>query len=219
MNKCSRGLSLLEILIAALLLSLVAVAIYLMLFSASATYTSETRAGDILERARRVADEISRELRGADISQKLSLNKNASANSITFRVPKRVDTASGTIIWSDASDDAQHYNAGSAYTSGPCLVCYRYEASSVDANNNRQQDEGRIVRVLRNASNTADITGTLRVLSDYVKPPVTGGEIFQRGNDDTVRINITFISVDHRNRLLERNIQTSVSLRNKSGSQ
>lgn len=216
MKTTCRGFSLLEVLIAAVLLVVVATAIYLMLFSASATYTSETRAGDLLERARRVTDEISKELRSADISQKLSLNKNGRANSISFRVPKRVDSGTGNVIWSDSADAESYYNAGSPYPAAACLVCYRYEVSSVDANNNRTQDEGRLVRVLRNPANTSDIAGTLRVLSDYVKPPATGSEIFQRGNDDTVRINITFMGVDHRNRVLERNLQTSVSLRNKS---
>jgi type II secretory pathway pseudopilin PulG len=218
MRNARKGFTLLEIVIVSALLMIVSIAIYLMLFNASATYTDLTRAGDIEERARRVTDEISRELRAADTTQSLTLTRNTRANSITFRVPKRVDATSGAIIWSTQNDTfLGFYNAGSPYPARPCVVSYRYETSTLDANRNRVQDEGRIARVLLDPATGAEIAGTHRVLSDFLRAPTTGGgEVFQRGNDDTVMINLTFITVDNRNKVLERNIQTSVSIRNKS---
>ncbi len=217
MRNHRSGLSLLESLIASVILIVISSAIYLVLFNASATYTNETRAGDIQDRARRVADEISRELRAGDTTQRLSLNKNTRSNTLSFRVPKRVDAATGNIIWSDNDDTANpgFYNAGSPYPATPVVVCYRYETSAVNADNNTSTTEGRIVRTLQ-VPGGGDIANTRRIISDYVRPPAVGGEIFQRGNDDTVLINITFLTVDDRNRVMERNIQTSVSVRNKS---
>lgn len=225
MRMSRKGFTLLEVVITSVILFIVAVAIYLVLFNASATYTNETRLGDIQDRARRVTDEIVKELRAADTTSRLSLNKNTTSNTLSFRIPKRVDTTTGAIIWSDMDETAlvasnpavaQIY-AKSVYPARPFVICYRYATSTLNADNNVSTTEGRILRSLWIPGTTNNVTGTVtRTISDYVKPPAAGDDVFQRGNDDTITINLTFLTVDNRNKILERNVRTSVSVRNRS---
>ena len=221
-DRCRRGFTLIELVIATVIMIIISLAIYQVLHNSTVTYTDLTRLGDLQDRARMVTDRMSVELRAADTAQKFSLNKNAvSLTSISFRIPKRVDEASGAIIWSDMNDsaNASKYNSASSCPATPALICYRYEVSTVDANNNAKKDEGRFVRVLVDPTTGADLAGKKQVLSDYVLPPVTGQEIFTRGADDTVKVNLTFMVSDYTGRqakVLKRQILTSISLRNNS---
>lgn len=209
------GFTLIEITIVTVILSIVILTVYSILANSTVTFTNMTRLGDLQDRARQVTDAISKEMRAADIYSKFSLVANTSADSISFRVPKWVDPASGAIVWSDTDDSANPSRyAGSTYVPKPCLVCYRLNNSLVDADNNGTKDK-RLERVLLDPVLMTDLAGTRTIFTDYLK--ATGGgvaNVFTRAADNTVAVSLTFMVGDYRNKVLQRNILCSVSLRN-----
>jgi len=68
------------------------------------------------------------------------------------------------------------------------------------------------------AASADDLTPP-RVLSDFIKAPAAGTGIFKRGNDDTIEVILTFITLDFsrkKAKALETSVRTSVSMRNKA---
>src|SRR5688572_2754957 len=101
------GFSLIEVMIVAAILVFVSGALYMMLFSASNTYGTLSSLGDTQERARRVMDEIAKELRMADRATLLISTTVTANDTITFRIPDvdpttgkaKTVVATGAVIW------------------------------------------------------------------------------------------------------------------------
>ncbi len=219
--RSNGGLTLLEVMIASLILAVISSAIYLVLFNATVSYTNQTRLGDIQDRARRVLDEMANEIRQADQAS-IQITALNGAQAVTFRVPKRFDPANANpdlrVVWSTTADNAAFYTAGSPYPAYAFTVRHFYEPSPVDANHNAIQDEGRIVRVLVDPATGSEIAGTRRVLTDYVKP---GSLVIASSDDGTgsgikVALGLTLMIGDYRNKTIETRLETTVNLRNRS---
>lgn len=184
-------MSLIEITIASVILFIVSAAIYLILFNGSVFYTNQTRLGDIQERARRVLDEMANELRMADrnpLFLTITQNPAGTPDTVSFRVPTGYIAATKTITWSG-------------------IITYGVELSTLDANNNAVQDEGRIFRTEG---------GVKRILTDYV---TTDGLKIVRtavGNDLILKVTLTFLIADAWNKPIRTTLETSVTLRNQS---
>lgn len=190
-KRKDRGVSLLEVVIAAAILGIVAYALYLVLMNSTVTYTNQTRLGDIQERARRVLDEMAKELREADLTNtQITTNSTYNCQSIRFKKVTGYNQASNTFTWSP-------------------WIEYKFELSPVDANNNgNPNDDGRIVR----SEGTAPNVKTVR-LTDYVRVP--GGMTITRSGEN-VTIQVNFRIADYRNKILETSLSTSASLRNET---
>jgi prepilin-type N-terminal cleavage/methylation domain-containing protein len=215
------GVSLLEVMIVIAILSLVAGALYAILASASNTYGNLNTLGDAQERARRVMDEMTKELRMADQAT-LVISTTVTANdTITFQIPEvdastglaQLDSATSKVKWAPRIQYAFQMTVLDAVTKLPSV--------SVDANNNRIADEGRIIRKLETAPRGSPTVWTTpitydankqRSFTDFVKQ---GGLSFTKTGDNIV-IEVTFISVDHKNKVIETTLRSSVTLRNSS---
>ncbi|MBI2933404.1 MAG: prepilin-type N-terminal cleavage/methylation domain-containing protein [Planctomycetes bacterium] len=174
-----RGFSFIEILIAVAILALVLGATYAVLASSMRSYTNQSNLAAVQERARQVMDEMIKELRMADKDTLIIGQLNGSG---------RIDCAVAT-----------GYAGGKVVLSTP--IQYQCEPSPVDANNNGQQDESRLVRIQE---------GRTLVLCQSVK---TGGlTITRTGNNLTVKLEV--IATDEANRELSTVVESSVTLRN-----
>jgi prepilin-type N-terminal cleavage/methylation domain-containing protein len=196
-----RGMSLIEILIVTVILSIVAGAIYMMLWSSGNTYGSLSMLGDTQERVRRLMDDMAKELRMAD-NATVQITTSITANdTITFSMPQ-VDPATGK-----AMTDA----LGNVLWTTPIVYKYEYDTNTgtstgfllADQNNNGITDDYRVVRTFNGK--------TLR-LTRYIK---MGGLSFNKVGDNVV-IQLTFFSLDSKNRIIDTTLRSSVTLRNSS---
>ncbi len=189
-RRGDRGLTLIEIIVSVVILLIICYVIYLIVFNASVNYTNQTRLGDIQDRARRALDEMAREMRQADLTNtQIPSPNHPSVPSIRFRPI--------TGYQKDPSTGQYTFTWGNP-------VEYVYEDSDIDADSNPATADGRIIRIENN---------NRRIITDYLKP---GGLVFKRSGDD-VTIEVTFITADYRNKVLETKLRTAVTLRNESG--
>lgn len=181
MKHPCRGMSLLELLIAAIILSLVVVTIYSVLESSAQSFATGVRLETIQDNARRVVDQIAEELRMADATTLITSVHN-NADRIQFRNVSSY--TGGAIVWSSTIE-------------------YRYEPSTIDANENGKADDGKIVRVQN---------GQTQTMCDYLKQ---GGIKFTRSGNN-MYIKLTLINADGRYKQTETFVETSITLRNSS---
>lgn len=120
MRRSARGLTLVEVMIGAVVLSFIVMAIFLLIHRGGSTYAYASRNETITRGARVVLDRISEELRMANPDTLIF-----STTSLRFQVA--TGFAAGETVW------------------GP-MITYQYELSDVDANTNGVQDEGRLTR-------------------------------------------------------------------------
>ena len=215
------GFSLVEIMIVMAVLMVMAGALYGILAGASNTYGNLNSLGDAQERARRAMDEITKELRMAD-GATLVISTTVTANdTVTFQTPlidsttgqAQTDSVSGKVKWANRIQIAFQLTVLDATTKLPLI--------SVDANNNKIADEGRIIRKVETSPRSNPLVWTTpitydaskqRSYTDFVKQ---GGLVFTKTGDNIV-IEVTFISVDHKNKVIETTLRSSVTLRNSS---
>jgi prepilin-type N-terminal cleavage/methylation domain-containing protein len=193
------GFSLIEVIIAAAIFVLVSGALYMMLFSAGNTYGNMSMLGDTQERVRRVMDEMAREIRMADSTNMLPPTTSITASdTITFRVPDvdpttgKVKTVANVPQWSTNITYKYEYDTMDGTSASTLLV---------DQNNNKLTDDFRLVRIQN---------GKTQRLSRYIK---SGGLKFTK-TGDLVLIEVTFFSLDHKNKIIDTTLRTSVTLRN-----
>jgi Tfp pilus assembly protein PilW len=184
-------MSLIEIMIALAILSMVMLAIYLLIFRSGRAYTDGSKIGTIVENGRRALDQIANEIRMGGGG-----------------------TYANVILRSDynTSDGVDFNPITSATSSGPTFdtttTRFRLLSSPVDANaNGSTADDYRLVR----QRVTAGTVGSQSVLCDYVKP--NGLTFTQSGNK--IGITLTLHVADDTNTVLERAVTTSILLRNK----
>lgn len=132
MRTDAKGLTLLEILIATVILSLLLVLAYSVLGPLPEVYSDSVRRANLEEAARRAVEEIARDLRVAD-GATLTVSSYRGSDRVKFRAPQKY--VEEGVVW------------------GP-MVQYRVEPSKVDANRNGVADDGRVVRVENNSVRT-----------------------------------------------------------------
>jgi prepilin-type N-terminal cleavage/methylation domain-containing protein len=196
------GMSLIEVLIASVILFLVSGALYMMLFSAGRTYGNMSMLGDSQERARRLMDDMSKELRMAD-SATVVISTTVTANdTITFKVPD-VDSTTGKVkidavtlkpLWTTNIVYKVEYDTFTGSSASTLIV---------DQNVNKLIDDYRVTRTFNGS--------TVR-LARYIK---NGGLSFTKTSDNIV-ILLTFFSLDHKNQIIDTTLRTSITLRNSS---
>lgn len=121
----TRGLTLIELTVAAALLAALIALAYAFLVSTPAMYGDSMRRAALEETARRALEDMVQELRTAD-ADRLSITPYRGSDRVEFRVPRK---------YSDRGTDWKPF------------AQYRCESSVVDANHNGFADEGRLVRV------------------------------------------------------------------------
>ena len=119
------GFTLLEILIAVAVLSVLMATLYAALFSTTTSYTTMSQRGRIEDRSRQVLDDMARELRLADRDTFLVTQSNG-ASRIDFRTP--TGYSAGNVTW------------------GP-VIRFEYQPGDGDENRNGLEDDGKIVRI------------------------------------------------------------------------
>jgi hypothetical protein len=195
------GFSLIEVVIAGVIFFLVSGALYMMLFSAGNTYGNMSMLGDSQERARRLMDDIAKELRMADGATVIVSTTVTANDTITFRLPV-VDSATGKVVvdgggnptWTTNIVYKVEYDTNTGSSSGFLLT---------DQNNNKVTDDFRITRTYN---------GSTQRLARYIK---SGGLKFTQTGDNIV-IQMTFFSLDHKNKVIDTTLRSSVTLRNSS---
>ncbi|HVE42217.1 MAG TPA: prepilin-type N-terminal cleavage/methylation domain-containing protein [Planctomycetota bacterium] len=195
------GFSLIEVVIAGVIFFLVSGALYMMLFSAGNTYGNMSMLGDSQERARRLMDDIAKELRMADGATVIVSTTVTANDTITFRLPV-VDSATGKVVvdgggnptWTTNIVYKVEYDTNTGSSSGFLLT---------DQNNNKVTDDFRITRTYN---------GSTQRLARYIK---SGGLKFTQTGDNVV-IQMTFFSLDHKNKIIDTTLRSSVTLRNSS---
>jgi hypothetical protein len=195
------GFSLIEVVIAGVIFFLVSGALYMMLFSAGNTYGNMSMLGDSQERARRLMDDIAKELRMADGATVIVSTTVTANDTITFRLPV-VDSATGKVVvdgggnptWTTNIVYKVEYDTNTGSSSGFLLT---------DQNNNKVTDDFRITRTYN---------GSTQRLARYIK---SGGLKFTQTGDNVV-IQMTFFSLDHKNKVIDTTLRSSVTLRNSS---
>ena len=189
----NRGMSLLEIMIVLGVLVVVMVAIYMVIFRSSREYTNTSKIGTVSENGRRVMDEMSKEMRQAD-----------KTNCIPGGAPATIYARFRTL---------KEFTSGNPVFNG-YYVRYELGTSPVDANNNGIRTDDYCLNRVEEApgpSGTATAEKFTR-LCDYVKGG--GLSFFRETASDTVKITLTLQVADDKNDLLERIVETSVTLRN-----
>lgn len=180
-----RGFSLLEVMIATAIVGFLAAMLYLVLSSSGSTYANMNRLGDAQERARRVMDEMARELRLADQTTMLIP---VSKDSVKFNIPVSYDSTTKLVTWSTQIEYKLE------------LVPTQYDDAA----------KGLVhYRLIRTQDVPPPAADSVR-LTDYIK---TGGLVFTKTGDNLV-INLTFLSLDEKNKKIETTLQSSVTLRN-----
>jgi prepilin-type N-terminal cleavage/methylation domain-containing protein len=186
MNRDDRGFTLVELAIASGILSLVILAIYSLMHSASDSYIRDTARQTLQDNARRLMDEMCAELRDADRNN-LLVTTGSYGSTIRFRKAASFDSGAGSTVWSN-------------------FIEYRCVASTVDANANGIVDEGRVIRVGPDASGATKTT----VLSDYVQQ---GGFTAVR-TGDKLDLAVTLFTLAKGKQRLDISLTSSVALRN-----
>lgn len=120
MRHGKRGLTLVEVMIAAAVLSFLTLLIFGLVHRGATTYASASRHETLQRNARVVLDRITEELRMANPASLV-----VGTNSLHFQVS--TGFSGGKTTWGSA-------------------IAYGYELSDVDANSNGKKDEGRLVR-------------------------------------------------------------------------
>lgn len=186
MRRGNRGVTLVEVMIASVILGILTLMIYGLIYRGSTTYAVASRHNTLQRNARNALDRIAEELRIANPDTLVAGMDGGGVGTLQFQ------TSTGF--------------SGGATTWGP-MIRYTYEASSVDANNNSIQDEGRLVR--------EDLgSGVKATICDYVKK---GGFVLSQ-TGQRVTITLTLVVADEKNKEMSSTVSTSIVLRNKSSS-
>jgi prepilin-type N-terminal cleavage/methylation domain-containing protein len=192
-HRQNRGLSLLELMIVVGILVLLLGAIYLVIFRSSRTYIDASKIGTLAENGRRVLDQMANEIRlgnGATAGGTVVVGTVNGANSILLYPLLSASVTDGTPTYDTTS------------------TTFRLDPGSVDANGNGSySDDWKLVRVRTTPANVATTT----TLCDYVKP--AGLVITRSGNN--MSITLTLHVRDDKNKLLEKALTTSTTLRNR----
>jgi hypothetical protein len=203
-RKRDAGFSLIEVIIAGVIFVLVSGALYMMLFSAGNTYGNMSMLGDSQERARRLMDDIAKELRMADSATVVISTTIAANDTITFKIPA-VDATTGKVVvdvsgnptWTTNIVYKMEYDTNTGASTGPNTIWL------TDQNVNKAYDDYRITRTYN---------GSTQRLARYIK---SGGFTFTKTSDNVV-ITMTFFSLDHKNKIIDTTLRSSVTLRNSS---
>ncbi len=191
-----KGMSLIEVMIGLAILSLVAAAIYMILLRSARQYSEGSKVGTISENGRRVLDDLSKEFREGDKTTAVPGAPVGSTPSVsTFcRFKRLTGFASGKPVFANY------------------FIRYELGTSVVDANaNGTAADDFALYRVEEAPGPSGTATAEKRqLLCHYMKP---NGLTFTRTGDNT-RIKLVLNVLDDRKTLLDRAVETSVTLRN-----
>src|SRR6185295_20426522 len=189
----SRGFTLLEVVIAMAILTIVVAMVYMSLFSSSAEYEANSRRSWILHTARLAMDEMAEDLRQSNrfslqgVTPKPPPLESAPSSTMSFqkvKAPLPDGTAQYTLKYItyrlDPSDNTQTVTDIAANGGG----IYKLPgAVTIDADNNKNTTEGRLVRIDPNL----DAQGRhydARIMCNYLKydptdPTKTGFRVTQ----------------------------------------
>ena len=223
MTKTRRtaGFSLLEVAIAMAILGIVLAMIYMTLFSSSAEYEANAKRAWIIHQGRVALDEMVEDVRQ---SNRFSLTPlTPPATMISFKKVKKPladGTAQYTANWityrtmkaDKATSNVTDPVTGISHKVGGAVW--------VDANNNTvDTDDYRLVRIDPNLGDDG-MTYTTRIMCNYLKPDPDGFKITQTSVSVDgslqwqVKISLTLVFTDVKNRQLEQTLETTVFLRN-----
>jgi prepilin-type N-terminal cleavage/methylation domain-containing protein len=238
------GFTLLEVVIAMAILGIVLAMVYMSLFSSSSEYEANAKRAWILHTARLAMDEMAEEIRQSNrfalvgVPPSGMLGKESLPSStMSFKkvLPPKADgtpqyTANYITYRLDASDNTATV-MDTVNIKGPFNLP---GAVKVDGRNNGDKgpagtpDEGRIVRIDPNP----DLQGKVyaaRIMCNYVKmpdstviPPIPAGfqvtqtqiAVPNSQPQTMVRITMTLVFTDSRNKVLEETLETKIYLRN-----
>lgn len=181
-RRRGRGVTLMELMIAMVILLAVSSSVYAILSSSTTSYTNQTRLALLQDNTRLALDQMANELRQADRSTLAVTTVGSGSQAtqvVTFHAP--TGFAAGKTTWSGVME-------------------YRFGNSALDNMVDGVTGEGSLVRVEN---------GVTRRLCDYVKP---GGFLVTRSGNN-LKITLTLVINDERNRVLETVLDTSVTLR------
>ncbi len=201
-----QGFSLLEVLITLAILGLVLSMLYMSLFRTSNEFEVNSRRSWIIDQARITMDEMTEDIRQGNCLSLTPIPPTPAPGSESYPPSSQVSFFK---VLAPKAGVPQ-------YTANP--ISYLWEASTstggprVDANNNGIVDEGRIVRV--------DENGKRRVMCSNVKNAPDGFKLTQAFvtidgvRKVQIKITMTLVFTDARNKVLEQTLETKVFMRN-----
>ena len=200
-QRGNKGLTLIEVMIAAFVLAIIVVAIYSLIFRSSRAYSDGSKMGTLYENGRRALDEMANEVRLGNSASSIITTAYNGANKLDVPIFTRLEPDS---IQPDPNLKNSLFETA---------LTLRLEPSPVDANNNGNTgDDWKLVRTrVTTDVITAAVTTTTTNLCDYIKP---GGLVFTKSGGNII-ITLTLHVADDKNKIQERTVSTSVSLRNK----
>jgi len=222
------GFTLLEMMIAMGILAVVMLMVYMSLHRTSDLYTANSKHAWIIHQARTALDEIAEDIRQGNrlnISPVVATTEgveSGASNRISFR--KIAAPVAGAVtyntyytsyFWS-LCDNTQTIADPANVGKGPYTLP---GATWVDANNNTQIDEGRLIRTDPNPNASGLVYGA-KIMCNYLKNNPDGFQVRETYRlvggirQYQLRITLVLVFTDNRNKVIEQTLETTVFLRN-----
>lgn len=196
MKRGNRGLTLVEVTIASVVLLFLTAGVFALIYRGSSTYSYTAKKNTLQRNAQIVLDRISEELRTANPD-----NIVASVGYLSYQVPQSVSSA-GIVTW------------GSTFV-------YATEDSFVDADNdgNKKTTDFELRLMRYDQAAPADKVKLCDYIKRYDSTTKKGGFVAAYDNASRkLTLSITLVAVDDLNKEIEIVVSTSIFLRNASSS-
>jgi prepilin-type N-terminal cleavage/methylation domain-containing protein len=201
MKRSNRGLTLIEVLIASVILVVISLAIYLLIERGSSTYATASRHAALQASARQIVERLCEEVRVANPLTMIGtttytnvLDPSTGTGFLSFQKAETFDIAVGTTTW------------------GP-TVTYTSQPSAVDLDNDGNYDDA----IVRTCLEDLDGDGTPETLvtsklSDYVKKGSFVVTYTPAANKVTVAV--TLMLTDTKGKVVTTTVSSTVIVRN-----
>jgi type II secretory pathway pseudopilin PulG len=227
-KRRAAGFSLLEVVIAGIILAGVMAAIYSSLYSGTQEYEVNSRRAWILHQARLAVDQLSEDLRqGTRLTMVPAVTvpnapaETAPTNNISFKMALAPDSTGKPQV------TAQYITYMWAPSGAPSVTSPVTGAASpvggstwIDANGNGVLDEGMLVKIDPNPADANNHVFPPRILCNYLKNDPNGFKVSQSvvtvNNERMLQIHIvlTLVFTDSKNKVLEQTVESKTFVRN-----